>query len=89
MFRSDGMTIFHSGPAINLALAEDFVGRLDIVLESGLRVMREEKRLMGASHFIPFVTYGLEIVGQKSDRILWTILYNLTESMKSLNTTEQ
>ena len=62
---------------VNLALAEDFVGRLDIVLKGGLRVMRKEKRLMGTSHFVAFVANGFEIISEKPDRILRPILYHL------------
>ena len=62
---------------VHLALAEDLVGGLDVVLEGGLRVVSEKQRLMRPRHFVPFVPDRLEVIGQKTDRILGSILDHL------------
>ena len=63
--------------AVDLTLAEDLVGGLDVVLEGGLRVVSEKQRLMRSRHFVPFVPDRLEVIGQKSDRVFGSILDHL------------
>ena len=47
---------------MDFTLAEDFVGRLNVVLKRRLRVMRQQERLMSARDFVTLVADRLEVV---------------------------